>query len=112
MLRSNLLAKSKTLEGFAYSTPERNRVFGGPGHNTTVNYLYDQISALNGYYDVEFQPFVELYTAGNATVRAQGVDQGAQLFTYSPSGKFSEKVVPVANLGCNAVSSAYALNLM
>ena len=54
LLRSNLLGKSKTLEGFAYATPERNRVFGGPGHNATVNYLYDQIAALGNYYDVEF----------------------------------------------------------
>ncbi|KAL8710771.1 MAG: hypothetical protein Q9220_004789, partial [cf. Caloplaca sp. 1 TL-2023] len=102
LLRSSLLAKSKILENFAYTTPERNRVFGGPGHNATVNYLYDQVSALGGYYDVEFQPFVELYTAGNASVKVAGVDQGAQLFTYSPSGKFTEGVVAVANLGCDA----------
>ncbi|KAL9614334.1 MAG: hypothetical protein Q9167_001137 [Letrouitia subvulpina] len=102
VLRSNLRAKSKVLEGFAYSTPERNRVFGGPGHNATVNYLYDQITALGDYYDVAFQPFVELYTAGNATLVANGEDQAAEIFTYSPSGKFTEPLVPVANLGCNA----------
>ncbi|KAL8733536.1 MAG: hypothetical protein Q9181_003535 [Wetmoreana brouardii] len=102
LLRSNLLAKAQTLEGFAYSNPERNRVFGGPGHNATVNYLYDQIAALSSYYDVEYQPFVELYTAGNATVSVNGADQAAQLFTYSPSGKFTESLVVVANLGCNA----------
>lgn len=101
---SDLLAKSKALEGFAYATPERNRVFGGPGHNATVNYLYDTVAAL-GYYDVRFQPFVELYTNGNASLKVNGVDQGAKLLTYSPSGKFSEALVPVANLGCNAVSA-------
>ncbi|KAL8716794.1 MAG: hypothetical protein Q9225_005899, partial [Loekoesia sp. 1 TL-2023] len=103
LLRSNLLSKAQVLEGFAYSTPQRNRVFGGPGHNATVNYLYDQTTSLGGYYNVEFQPFVELYTAGNATVKVNGADQGAQLFTYSPSGTFSEPLVAVANLGCNAV---------
>ena len=97
------MAKSKVLEGFAYATPERNRVFGGPGHNATVNYLYDQIKALGDYYDVELQPFVELYTAGSANVSANGEDQGAALFTYSPSGTFSEALVPVANFGCEAV---------
>ncbi len=103
LLRSNLLAKSKILEGFAYATPERNRVFGGTGHNATVNYLYDQVAALGGYYDVKFQPFVETYSAGNATVKVAGADQDAQLFTYSPSGKFTEPLVAVANFGCNAV---------
>ncbi|KAL8991886.1 MAG: hypothetical protein Q9169_007562 [Polycauliona sp. 2 TL-2023] len=102
LLRSNLLAKSKVLEGFAYATPERNRVFGGPGHNATVNYLYDQIAALSDYYTVEFQPFVELYTAGNASLKVAGVDQGAALFTYSPSGKFTQPLVLVANFGCDA----------
>ncbi|KAI4225779.1 MAG: hypothetical protein L6R36_003665 [Xanthoria steineri] len=102
LLRSNLLAKSKILEGFAYATPERNRVFGGPGHNATVNYIYDQIAALGDYYDVEFQPFVELYTAGNATLKVEGVDQKAGLFTYSPSGKFTEPLILVANNGCVA----------
>lgn len=103
LLRSNLLAKSKILEGFAYDTPERNRVFGSPGHNNTVNYLYDQITALEDYYSVQFQPFVELFTAGSASVVANGEDQEAALFTYSPSGEFSKPLVNVANLGCNAV---------
>ncbi|KAI4187621.1 MAG: hypothetical protein L6R41_002688 [Letrouitia leprolyta] len=102
LLRSNLLAKSKILEGFAYATPERNRVFGGTGHNATVNYIYDQIKALSGYYNVELQPFVELYSAGNASVKVAGADQGATLFTYSPSGTFSEPLVAVANVGCDA----------
>ncbi|KAL8913926.1 MAG: hypothetical protein Q9171_001311 [Xanthocarpia ochracea] len=102
LLRSNLLAKSKTLEGFAYATPERNRVFGSPGHNATVNYLYDQIVALGDYYDVELQPFVELYTDGTATLKVNGVDQEAGLFTYSPSGKFTQPLVSVSNFGCGA----------
>ncbi|KAL8832918.1 MAG: hypothetical protein Q9170_004665 [Blastenia crenularia] len=103
LLRSNLLAKSKILENFAYTTAQRNRVFGGPGHNATVNYIYDQITALGGYYNVEFQPFVELYSAGNASVKVDGADQGAQLFTYSPSGAFFKPLVAVANFGCDAI---------
>lgn len=91
------------MEGFAYATEKRNRVFGSPGHNSTVNYLYDQIAALSDYYTVELQPFVELYSAGSATVVANGEDQGAALLTYSPSGVFSENVVAIANFGCEAV---------
>ena len=103
LLRSNLLAKARILEGFAYATPERNRVFGSPGHNATINYLYDQIAALSDYYTVELQPFVELYTAGNASLKVDGVDQGAALFTYSPSGQFIQPLIAVANNGCVAV---------
>ncbi|KAL8786759.1 MAG: hypothetical protein Q9213_002580 [Squamulea squamosa] len=103
LLRSNLLAKSDILEGFAYATPERNRVFGGPGHNATINYIYDQIASLGGYYDIQFQPFVELYTAGNASLKVGGIDQGAGLFTYSPSGRFTQPLVLVANFGCAAL---------
>lgn len=79
-------------------------MFGGPGHNATVNYIYNTVASLE-YYDVEFQPFVGLYASGNASLKVNGVDQGARLFTYSTSGKFSEPLVPVANLGCNAVSA-------
>ena len=78
-------------------------MFGGPGHNATVNYLYDQIAGLGDYYTVEFQPFVELYSSGSASVVVDGADQEASLLTYSPSGQFSETLVAVANLGCNAV---------
>jgi len=101
--QANLLAKSQTLEGFAYATKERNRVFGGPGHNATVNYLCDQIAALGDYYTVDFQPFVEIYSAGSASVAANGGDQAASLLTYSPSGEFSEALVALANFGCEAV---------
>lgn len=103
LLRSNLLAKAKILEGFAYATPERNRVFGSPGHNATVNYLYDQVTALGGYYDVEIQPFVELYSRGSATATVSGQALDAGIFTYSPAGKFTEQLVAVANFGCDAV---------
>ncbi|KAL8880194.1 MAG: hypothetical protein Q9192_008069 [Flavoplaca navasiana] len=110
LLRSNLLAKAQILEGFAYATPERNRVFGSPGHNATVNYLYDQIAALSDYYTVELQPFVELYTAGNASLKVAGVDQGAALFTYSPSGQFVQPLITVANNGCVAADYPAAVS--
>ena len=64
------------------------------------------MAALGGYYNVEFQPFVETYSAGNASVKVAGADQGASLFTYSPPGKFNEPLVAVANLGCDAVSKS------
>ena len=97
-----LLSRSQSLEGFAYATPEHNRVFGSPGHNATVNYLYEQIAALGDYYTVELQPFVELYSAGSASLVASDVEYTASLFTYSPSGTFTETLISVANFGCEA----------
>ena len=54
---------------------------------------------------MELQPFVELYSAGGANVSVNGEDQNAGLFTYSPSGSFTETLVPIANFGCEAVNS-------
>ncbi|KAI9680665.1 MAG: Leucyl aminopeptidase yscIV [Caeruleum heppii] len=102
LTRSALIADAKTLEGFAYATPERNRAFGGTGHNATVNWIYNRIAELSDYYTVEFQPFVEQYSDGSAKFVAGGKDQGAELFTYAPSGSVTQDIVPVANLGCNA----------
>lgn len=101
---SDLVEKSTILESFAYATPERNRVFGSPGHKSTLNWIYESIKALGDYYDVEFQPFVELFADGNASLIINGVDQAASVFQYTPPGKLVEELVPVSNLGCNAVS--------
>ena len=102
-------AGGQILQDFAYATPERNRLAGGPAHNATVNYLYDTLAALGDYYDVQFEPFVFLYSAGNASFAANGVDQSASLMTYSPGGDVTEELVPVANFGCEAVSNTSSL---
>jgi hypothetical protein len=104
MYRSNLLERAKTLESFAYVTPERNRAFGGTAHNHTVDYIYNTINAFSDYFTVEKQQFVELYSAGNASFIVGGKEQGATLMTYSASGKVTAQIVKVANLGCEAVS--------
>ncbi|KAI9849170.1 MAG: Leucyl aminopeptidase yscIV [Sclerophora amabilis] len=102
LTRSALLGISNSLQEFAYDTPERNRIFGGPGHNATVNYLYDTIAALGDYYTVEFQPFVQLYFDGTATFSVDGTDQGGGILTYSAAGNVEATLVPVDNLGCDA----------
>ena len=43
LLRSELLAKARTLEGFAYATPQRNRQIFTPGHKATYEWLYESI---------------------------------------------------------------------
>lgn len=99
----DLLADAQTLEDFAYSTTERNRVFGSPGHNATVNWLYDELSSLNGYYSVSLQPFVALFSEGDASFTVNGADQSANLLTYTPSGVVPDtSLIAIPNLGCNA----------
>jgi Zn-dependent M28 family amino/carboxypeptidase len=94
----DLVAGAETLQGFADANGG-NRVFGGPGHNATVFYLYDTLKA-TGYYDVELQEFVELYSGGSAILSTNGEEQEAELLTYTPSGFASAPLVAVNNLGC------------
>lgn len=99
----DLRADAQTLEDFAYSTPERNRVFGSPGHNATVNWLYDELSSLDGYYSVSLQPFEALFSSGNESFTVNGADQNATLLTYTPSGTaLNTAIIAISNLGCNA----------
>ncbi|RYP34701.1 hypothetical protein DL767_004147 [Monosporascus sp. MG133] len=98
----DLLAGSQKLQDIA-DAHGGNRAFGGGGHNATVDYLYDTLAALDGYYDVVKQPFTELYFAGSATMSANGVAYDADTMTYTPSSTVEgAPLVAVANLGCDA----------
>jgi carboxypeptidase Q len=101
LLRSELLAKARILEGFAYSTPERNRQIFTPGHKATYEYIFKFMSDLG--YDVEYNEFFAETSSGSLTV--DGVKIPAQPMTFTPSGKPSGKIVKVANIGCDAVST-------
>ncbi|KAK7983373.1 glycosyltransferase family 32 [Apiospora arundinis] len=102
----DLLAGSQTLQDIADANGG-NRAFGGGGHNATVDWLYDTLSA-TGYFDVVKQPFVELFSAGSAKLGGSGgeTQYKPQILTYTPGtpdGKaLSRPVVAVANLGCDA----------
>lgn len=91
---------AQQLQDFAYAYPARNRVFGGQAHNDTVNFLAEVLEQ-TGYYDVEIQPFVELYAAGNSSLTINGQEVNQTLFTYTPSGQINASLVAVNNLGCN-----------
>lgn len=101
----DLLAGSQKLQDIA-DAHEGNRAFGSGGHNATVDYLYETLSALqsgnSSYYDVVKQPFTELFFAGTATLSVDGAEYDASTMTYTPSGTVSGlSLVPVADLGCN-----------
>ncbi|KAK8103606.1 Zn-dependent exopeptidase [Apiospora kogelbergensis] len=101
----DLLAGSQTLQDIADANGG-NRAFGGGGHNATVDWLYDTLSA-TGYFDVVKQPFVELFSAGSATLSGAGGTKQytADILTYTAGTggqTLSRPVVAVANLGCDA----------
>ncbi|KAL5324702.1 hypothetical protein ACEPPN_009250 [Leptodophora sp. 'Broadleaf-Isolate-01'] len=104
LLRSELLAKARTLEGFAYATPGRNRQIFTPGHKATYEWLYESIKKLSDYYTVEYQEF--LTQSASATVTVDGASIGAEPLTFTPNGKPTGTVVAVPNLGCVAADYA------
>lgn len=71
----DLLAGSQKLQDIADANGG-NRAFGGAGHNATVNWLYSELKK-TGYYNVEKQPFVELFTAATIDFKAGGNEYDA-----------------------------------
>ncbi|KAI9038297.1 M28 family metallopeptidase [Aspergillus affinis] len=96
----DLLRGSKVLEDFAYSYPERNRVFGGAAHQDTVDWLYKELKK-TGYYDVWKQPQVHLWTRADQSLTVDGESIEAQTMTYSPSVDVSADLAIVSNQGCS-----------
>jgi len=108
MTSEALLKHAQALEDIAYATPRRNRLMGTKGHNDTVTYLYQQLTApeLRGYYNVTLQPWqgvVQLSAEGSLFL--DKTNTSIVVAEFSPSGKFSAPLAVAGNLGCNAVSS-------
>lgn len=106
MLRSELLKKGRILQDFAYSTPGRNRYIGTPGHNLTVNYLADTLTA-TGYYDVAIQPFY--VPDATASLTKDSTPYAVAQMSFTPEGSPTGVLVPVANLGCDAADYSAAV---
>ncbi|KAF4448617.1 hypothetical protein F53441_7993 [Fusarium austroafricanum] len=96
----DLMAGAQKLQDIAEANGN-TRVFGGAGHNATVDYLYKTLKATN-YYNVKKQPFTELYSAGTADLKVAGEKVQAGIMTYTPAGKASGPLVVAKNLGCDA----------
>ncbi|KAF7718884.1 Leucine aminopeptidase [Penicillium ucsense] len=97
----DLLKGTQRLEEFAYSYPERNRVFGGKAHNETVDYLYHELKK-TGYYDVYKQSQVHVWTKSSASLSSACQPYNISAMTYSPSVEVTASLAVVANLGCSA----------
>ncbi len=96
----DLLAGSQKLQDFADANGG-TRAFGGAGHNATVDYLYETLTALK-HYDVVKQPFRKIYAEANASLVIDTVSIEAQAMTYTPGGAATKPLIAAANLGCNA----------
>lgn len=96
---ASLRAGSQKLMDFATAN-EGNRAFGSKGHQATVDFLYDSLTALD-YYDVYKQEFIAPFSAGSVSLEVGGVKvSDAKVMTYSPSGSGDASVVAVNSLGC------------
>ncbi|KAF1844681.1 Zn-dependent exopeptidase [Cucurbitaria berberidis CBS 394.84] len=102
--KEGLLEGAQTLEDFAYAYPRRTRIIGSEAHNDTVNWLKEELEALDGYYDVSLQNFftVAMITGQINAFKVSGSNASASLFEYSASGNATAPLVVVANRGCNA----------
>ena len=91
------------LEGFAYATPERNRLIGTPGHNATINWIKETIEKFPDYYTVSLQPW-DLSLGATANLTVGGAAMEVFAVGLAPAGVISGPLVYVPNLGCEAVS--------
>ncbi|KAL4785039.1 hypothetical protein BJX76DRAFT_195828 [Aspergillus varians] len=96
-----LLEGSQQLQDFADAHPQGNRVFGGPAHNDTVNWLYRELKR-TGHYHVWKQPQVHLYSNAEESLTANGESYEATTLTYSPSVNASGELAVISGLGCSA----------
>jgi Zn-dependent M28 family amino/carboxypeptidase len=95
---ASLRAGAQKLMDFA-TAHGGNRAFGSKGHQATVDFLYDSLTALD-YYDVYKQEFTAAFSAGSAALEVGGLTVTGRVMTYSPSGSGEASVVAVNALGC------------
>ncbi|KAL2825758.1 hypothetical protein BDW59DRAFT_172133 [Aspergillus cavernicola] len=97
----DLLDGAQQLEDFAFTYPERNRVFGGAAHQDTVNWLYRELKR-TGYYDVYKQSQVHLWSNAEQSLTANGESYTPTTMTYSPSVNATAELAILTTLGCSA----------
>lgn len=98
-----LSTKAQELQDIAYSTPNRNRVMSSEGYNLTVDWITGYLDQMSDYYTYEIQPFIALYSEGNATLTVGGEKiPSAEIFEYSPGDVVEAEFVLVDNVGCEA----------
>ncbi|KAF8539574.1 hypothetical protein BDD12DRAFT_917355 [Trichophaea hybrida] len=104
LTRSDLLVQANKLLEFAF-TPGAggNRGFGGQGHNSTINYIYNTIKALDEY-DVYLQPFTQRYAAANESFLVDGDEAVFYPARGSPAVKgLKADLAAVRGEGCSVI---------
>lgn len=95
--------KAERFEQFAYDSPDKNRVIGSQGHQSTIDYITETIKKFPDYYTVTQQP-MPLSVGVSANVTVNGEDTEAYAVGLAPGGHATGTLVSIPNLGCNAVS--------
>jgi len=100
---TELQRHARLIEDIAVFKGDGNRAFGGPGHDGTVRYLYDEVSKLSQYYDVWLQPFTERYSAATGNFLVDGEQEIFYPARGSPPAKeLKAQLVAAKGEGCNA----------
>jgi hypothetical protein len=97
-----LRAKAHLFERFAYDSPDKNRVIGSEGHQSTIDYTTNTIKQFPDYYTVYQQP-MPLSVGLSANLTINGKDTEAYAVGLAPGGSATGKLVAIPNLGCNSV---------
>lgn len=99
----DLLKQAAKLQSFALSKEGGNtRAFGGYGHNKTINYIYEEVKKLGKWYDVEYQPFIQSYSASSGSLKIEGKDVPFYAARRSPEVEGLTGVLGAAiGEGCN-----------
>ncbi len=73
------------------------------GYNLTIDWIAGYLDTMSDYYTYEIQPFIALYSEGNATLSVDGKNiPSADIFEHSPGGTIEAEFVLVDNEGCEA----------
>lgn len=104
-----LLQKARETQEAAYQSPMRNRVYGTPGHENTLQLIEKYLKSTGDYYTIERQEFLSHdsdHTAmsGNFSVAGQPYKFMFANHVYNKSERqnIGGPIVPIQNFGCNA----------
>ncbi|CAK1357227.1 unnamed protein product [Cercospora beticola] len=106
-----LLQKARELQDAAYKSPMRNRMYGTPGHENTLQLIEKYLKTVEEHYTIERQEFKHSDNDhqewnGTFTVAGKQYDLAINRHYYGTTDSTSThnitgKIAPIANFGCN-----------
>ncbi|GIZ42432.1 hypothetical protein CKM354_000570300 [Cercospora kikuchii] len=104
-----LLEKARELQEAAYKSPMRNRVYGTPGHENTLQLIEKYLKTVEEHYTIERHEFshrdsVRHEVNGTLTVAGKQYDLAFHQYMTDfvhPIYNVTGNIMPVASFGCN-----------